>query len=74
MISNLLTAGYQYPDGHSVDFYGVEVVQFYVQRFGADGFVKKPFGRSDVFHAIRSLVQAGRMPGRRLVTPWVTCP
>lgn len=33
MISNLLTAGYQYPDGHSVDFYGVEVVQFYVQRF-----------------------------------------
>jgi twitching motility two-component system response regulator PilH len=38
--------------------------QFYVQRFGADGFVKKPFGRADVFHAIRSLVQAGRMPGR----------
>ena len=33
MISSLLTAGYQYPDGHSVDFYGVEVVQFYVQRF-----------------------------------------
>lgn len=33
MISNLLTAGYQYPDGHSVDFYGVEVIQFYVQRF-----------------------------------------
>lgn len=38
--------------------------QFYVQRFGADGFVKKPFGRADVFHAIRALVQAGRMPGR----------
>ncbi|MGH8216930.1 MAG: response regulator [Rhodanobacteraceae bacterium] len=35
--------------------------QFYVQRFGADGFVKKPFGRIEVFHAIRSLVQAGRM-------------
>jgi hypothetical protein len=33
LISNLLTAGYQYPDGHSVDFYGVEVIQFYVQRF-----------------------------------------
>lgn len=33
MISNLLTTGYQYPDGHSVDFYGVEVIQFYVQRF-----------------------------------------
>jgi twitching motility two-component system response regulator PilH len=38
--------------------------QFYVQRFGADGFIKKPFGRAEVFHAIRSLVQAGRMPGR----------
>lgn len=43
--------------------------QFYVQRFGADGFVKKPFGRAEVFHAIRSLVQAGRMPGRIEVAP-----
>ncbi|MBU6477528.1 MAG: response regulator [Xanthomonadaceae bacterium] len=43
--------------------------QFYVQRFGADGFVKKPFGRVDVFHAIRSLVQAGRMPGRLETVP-----
>lgn len=38
--------------------------QFYVQRFGADGFVKKPFGRAEVFHAIRSLVQAGRVSAR----------
>jgi DNA-binding response OmpR family regulator len=38
--------------------------QFYVQRFGADGFIKKPFGRGEVFHAIRTLVQAGRMPVR----------
>jgi twitching motility two-component system response regulator PilH len=38
--------------------------QFYVQRFGADGFVKKPFGRREVFHAIRELVRAGRMPER----------
>ena len=38
--------------------------QFYVQRFGADGFVKKPFGRAEVFHAIRSLVQAGRLSAR----------
>ncbi|MGH8115473.1 MAG: hypothetical protein ACREPS_10550, partial [Rhodanobacteraceae bacterium] len=38
--------------------------QFYVQRFGADGFIKKPFGRAEVFHAVRSLVQAGRMPAR----------
>jgi twitching motility two-component system response regulator PilH len=43
--------------------------QFYVQRFGADGFVKKPFGRAEVFHAIRSLVQAGRMPARIEVAP-----
>lgn len=38
--------------------------QFYVQRFGADGFIKKPFGRAEVFHAIRALVQAGRMAAR----------
>lgn len=38
--------------------------QFYVQRFGADGFIKKPFGRVEVFHAVRSLVQAGRIPAR----------
>ncbi|MGH8147004.1 MAG: response regulator [Rhodanobacteraceae bacterium] len=43
--------------------------QFYVQRFGADGFIKKPFGRVEVFHAVRSLVQAGRMPGRVETTP-----
>ena len=41
--------------------------QFYVQRFGADGFVKKPFGRDEVFHAIRSLVQAGRISARMIV-------
>ncbi len=35
--------------------------QFYVQRFGADGFLRKPFGRAEVFHAVRSLVQAGRL-------------
>ncbi len=43
--------------------------QFYVQRFGADGFVRKPFGRAEVFDAIRSLVQAGRMPARVLPMP-----
>jgi twitching motility two-component system response regulator PilH len=41
--------------------------QFYVQRFGADGFVKKPFGRVEVFQAVRSLVQAGRMPAREIM-------
>src|SRR6185437_15829745 len=43
--------------------------QFYVQRFGADSFIRKPFGRADVFHAIRSLVQAGRMPARLEADP-----
>lgn len=43
--------------------------QFYVQRFGADGFIKKPFGRAEVFHSIRSLVEAGRMAPRVPVTP-----
>lgn len=38
--------------------------QFYVQRFGADGFLRKPFGRAEVFHAVRSLVQAGRLSQR----------
>jgi twitching motility two-component system response regulator PilH len=38
--------------------------QFYVQRFGADDFMKKPFGRAEVFERIRMLVEAGRMPGR----------
>lgn len=43
--------------------------QFYVQRFGADSFIRKPFGRAEVFHAIRALVQAGRMPVRALPPP-----
>lgn len=35
--------------------------QFYVQRFGADDFMKKPFGRGDVFGRIARLVTAGRL-------------
>jgi len=38
--------------------------QFYVQRFGADDFMKKPFGRAEVFERVRALVQAGRLPER----------
>ncbi|HET6913749.1 MAG TPA: response regulator [Rhodanobacteraceae bacterium] len=38
--------------------------QFYVQRFGADDFMKKPFGRAEVFERIRALVEAGRLPER----------
>lgn len=36
--------------------------QFYLQRCGADDFMKKPFGRGDVAQRIGQLVQAGRLP------------
>ncbi|WP_449427839.1 response regulator [Rhodanobacter umsongensis] len=35
--------------------------QFYVQRFGADDFMKKPFGRGEVFARIRHLTESGRL-------------
>ena len=35
--------------------------QFYVQRFGADDFMKKPFGRSEVFARIEHLTRRGRL-------------
>ena len=38
--------------------------QFYVQRYGADDFMKKPFGREEVFERIGQLVKAGRLPAR----------
>lgn len=38
--------------------------QFYVQRFGADDFIKKPFGQSEVCESIHQLVCAGRLAGR----------
>lgn len=43
--------------------------QFYVQRYGADDFMKKPFGREEVFERIRQLVQAGRLPARVETAP-----
>ena len=45
--------------------------QFYVQRFGADDFIKKPFGQREVQQAIHQLVRAGRL-APRLATPLVT--
>jgi twitching motility two-component system response regulator PilH len=36
--------------------------QFYAQRIGADDFMKKPFGRGEVFTRIHKLVEAGRLP------------
>jgi len=38
--------------------------QFYVQRYGADDFMKKPFGCTEVMASIDALVRAGRMPAR----------
>lgn len=35
--------------------------QFYVQRFGADDFMKKPFGRGEVFARIHHLSSTGRL-------------
>ena len=35
--------------------------QFYVQRFGADDFMKKPFGRAEVFARISRLSTSGRL-------------
>ncbi|MGH8164659.1 MAG: hypothetical protein ACREP1_10030, partial [Rhodanobacteraceae bacterium] len=43
--------------------------QFYVQRFGADDFMKKLFGRAEVFERIRALVQSGRLARRAPSTP-----
>lgn len=38
--------------------------QFYVQRIGADDFMKKPFSRSEVFSRIEALLDAERKPRR----------
>ncbi len=38
--------------------------QFYVQRFGADDFMKKPFGRGEVFARIQQLSNSGRLQVR----------
>ncbi len=38
--------------------------QFYVQRFGADDFMKKPFGRGEVFARLQHLAANGRLVAR----------
>ncbi|HET8765609.1 MAG TPA: response regulator [Rhodanobacter sp.] len=45
--------------------------QFYVQRYGADDFMKKPFGREEVFERIQQLVLAGKLPRRAAGEPEV---
>ena len=43
--------------------------QFYVKRIGADDFMKKPFGRGEVFARIQQMVEAGRLPARAAPAP-----
>jgi twitching motility two-component system response regulator PilH len=43
--------------------------QFYVQRFGADDFMKKPFGRGEVFARIKHLTAKGRLRTRERSVP-----
>lgn len=38
--------------------------QFYVQRIGADDFLRKPFSRAEVFASIERLLDAGGVPRR----------
>lgn len=40
------------------------VEEFYLEKIGADGFMKKPFGRYEVFSRIEALVRAGELPAR----------
>jgi len=50
--------------------------QFYVQRYGADDFMKKPFGRGEVFARIQQLTKSGRLvvQKRALDEPQPTAP
>ena len=43
--------------------------QFYVQRFGADDFMRKPFGSDEVYQRIAQLVQSGRLAERKPSDP-----
>ncbi|EIM03094.1 histidine kinase [Rhodanobacter thiooxydans] len=43
--------------------------QFYLQRFGADDFMQKPFGRDEVYLRIGQLVRSGRLDGRLPTAP-----
>ena len=40
------------------------VEQFFLDRIGSDDFMKKPFGRGEVFTRIERLVAKGRLPAR----------
>lgn len=40
--------------------------EFYGQRIGADDFMKKPFGRTEVFSRIQRLIESGRLEAREV--------
>ena len=48
--------------------------QYYAQRIGADDFMKKPFGRGEVFTRIQKLVESGRLPPHDAPNAPVTLP
>ncbi len=48
--------------------------QFYVQRYGADDFMKKPFGRIEVQASIEALVRADRLAARTVEPPVAAVP
>ncbi len=43
--------------------------KFYLERIGADDFMKKPFGRAEVFTRIEKLVRGGELPARVVSAP-----
>jgi len=43
--------------------------KFYLERIGADDFMKKPFGRAEVFTRIEKLVRGGGLPARTVSVP-----
>ena len=43
------------------------VEQFYLKKIGADDFMKKPFGRAEVFARIEKFVGTGQLEGRGAV-------
>lgn len=43
--------------------------KFYLERIGADDFMKKPFGRAEVFTRIEKLVREGSLPPRSQSAP-----
>lgn len=43
--------------------------KFYLERIGADDFMKKPFGRGEVFSRIEKLVRGGNLPARQVSAP-----